>query len=168
MKHVCPVSKCKKSVVHLPRHLRAVHKWSPTKSNSALSIFDIRKKSDKIAKGNKPARIYRRRVCPFIGCSAVVRRLHNHLTGKHKLKREDERYGWYNAPQVLLVLTSKVYNISKRWHFTHPYCFLFIVYKIIKESLLWSIWLVSWSIWSMSAYVMSMNVCNFSGVLQSK
>lgn len=97
MKHLCPVSKCKKAVVHLPRHLREVHRWSPTKSKSALSIFDIRKKTDKKAKGNKPARIYRRRVCPFIGCSAVVRRLHNHLQGKHKLKREDERYGCYNA-----------------------------------------------------------------------
>lgn len=92
-KHVCPVSKYKKVVVHLPGYLKAVHKWSPTKSNSALSIFDIRNKSEKKGERNKPARIYRRQVCPFIGCSAVVCRLHNHLQGKHKLKHTDERYG---------------------------------------------------------------------------
>ena len=80
-KHVCPVSKYKKTVVHLPRHLRAVHKWSPKKSNSALSMFDLRNKSvrEKKVEGNKAARI--------------VRRLHNHLQGKHKLKCTDERYG---------------------------------------------------------------------------
>lgn len=132
-KHVCPVSKCKKVVVHLPRHLRAVHKWSPRKSNSALSIFDIPNKSEKKAERNKPARIYRRRVCPFIGCSAVVRRLHNHLQGKHKLKCTDERYGHIWPRSAIGTNVKTVYSISKRWHFTHPYCFPFIVYKISKE-----------------------------------
>jgi len=46
-KHVCPVSKYKKVVVHLPGYLKAVHKWSPTKSSSILSIFDIWNKSEK-------------------------------------------------------------------------------------------------------------------------
>ena len=91
-KHVCPVSGCKKAVVHLPRHLRTAHKWSSGKSVAALSIFNLRFKPEKKTESTKPARIHRRRVCPFKGCSAVVRRLHNHLQGKHKLKRTDEGY----------------------------------------------------------------------------
>jgi len=57
-------------------------------------MFDLRNKSgrEKKVEGNKAARIYRRRVCPLAGCSAVVPRLHNHLQGKHKLKFTDERY----------------------------------------------------------------------------
>lgn len=92
-KLVCPVSGCKKAVVHLPRHLRTIHKWSPGKSASALTIFDLRHKPEKKTEKTKPARIHRRRVCPVQGCSAVVRRLHNHLQGKHKLNRTDDRYG---------------------------------------------------------------------------
>lgn len=93
MKYVCSVLKCKKLVVYLFRYFRVVYKWSSIKLNLVLSIFDIRKKLDKIVKGNKFVRIYRRRVCLFIGCSVVVRRLYNYLIGKYKLKREDERYG---------------------------------------------------------------------------
>jgi hypothetical protein len=82
--HPCPV--CKKAVVHLPRHLRKVHKWDA----DGITTFDLRAKPK-----DEKSRINRRRVCPHPGCSAVVRKLYNHLRGKHKLNRLDERYKYY-------------------------------------------------------------------------
>ena len=68
------------------------------KSLTALTTFDLRAKRARkeiIPERKTPARSYERRVCPYPGCSAVVRRLHNHLQGRHKLKRDSERYRRY-------------------------------------------------------------------------
>ena len=41
--HRCPLEGCKSSVIHLPRHLREVHKWTRERANKATSSFGIRK-----------------------------------------------------------------------------------------------------------------------------
>ena len=84
--------KSEKEVVHLPRHLRTVHKNESEKAKNALSTFDLRA-NNKPRKEN--ARMLRRRVCPYPGCSAVVRKLHNHLIQKHKVNRNDKLYKDY-------------------------------------------------------------------------
>lgn len=93
-KHKCPVTECRKLVIHLPRHLRQAHKWSQEKSKLALSTFDLRKRRKRKPEA-KVSRSYKRRVCPLPKCSAVVRRLHNHLQGKHKMKTDDVMYQNY-------------------------------------------------------------------------
>ena len=93
-KHKCPVPNCPKEyVVHLPRHLRDFHKWSKEKAAQAISQFNLRKpRKRKIA---ERSREHKRRVCPVRGCNAVVKRIHNHLRGKHKLTPDDTRYHDY-------------------------------------------------------------------------
>ncbi|XP_048578760.1 uncharacterized protein LOC5499247 [Nematostella vectensis] len=93
-KHRCPVPACQKEVIHLPRHLITVHKWSREKALEALSVFDLRAKRTKseAVPEQRAKRTYKRRVCSFPGCNLIVRRLHNHLNAKHKLSRHDERY----------------------------------------------------------------------------
>ena len=59
---------------------------------TALTVFDLRAKREKT--GNAK-RVYRRRVCSFPGCTSVVRRLHNHLQGKHHLNRHHPQYAHY-------------------------------------------------------------------------
>ena len=90
----CPVPNFPREyVVHLPRHLRDFHKWSKEKAAQAISQFNLRKpRKRKIA---ERSREHKCRVCPVRGCNAVVKRIHNHLRGKHKLTPDDTRYHDY-------------------------------------------------------------------------
>ena len=94
MKKPCPVPSCEAKVVHLPKHLRNVHKWNYART--ALSRFILHKKNEfssaetaatsncKLRKSNgerctakKPNR--QGRLCPFTGCMTVTERLPQHL-----------------------------------------------------------------------------------------
>ena len=83
-KHKCPYPQCKSSVIHLPRHMRKSHGWSPEKSQSVLNTFGLRKLKNK--KVRKTKRTYKSVVCPISKCQAVIKRIHNHLTTVHKIK----------------------------------------------------------------------------------
>ena len=98
-KHKCPVPTCSKEyVVHLPRHLRDFHKWSNKKAVQAISQFILRKPTKR--KNAEKSREHQRRVCPVNGCNAVVKRIHNHLRGKHKLTPDDTRYQAYLKEKI--------------------------------------------------------------------
>ena len=43
VKKECPLPSCRKKVVHLPRHLRNVHKWDKTMARAAPVRFNLRK-----------------------------------------------------------------------------------------------------------------------------
>lgn len=89
-KHKCPFPSCSAEVVHLPRHMRQVHKWCKSKANSVLSAFDLR--NSKVNTSGKRKRVFKRKICPFHKCNAVVKRMHNHLTDVHHLKTSSEKY----------------------------------------------------------------------------
>ena len=112
MKKPCPVPSCEVEVVHLPKHLRNVHKWNKEYARTSLSQFKLRKKyefssAETAATGNrklrkssgetctakKPNR--KGRLCPFTGCMTVTKRLPQHLQRKHKLSRADGKYKKY-------------------------------------------------------------------------
>ncbi|XP_068757402.1 uncharacterized protein [Montipora capricornis] len=106
----CPLEGCKSSVIHLPRHLREVHKWTRERANKATSRFGMRKsflskpllpelselseKTLQEKKKKKKRRDYHRhRACPIAGCHAVVKRLPNHIQQVHKdIKRGSPVY----------------------------------------------------------------------------
>lgn len=92
-KHKCPFPHCQSSVIHLPRHMRVCHKWSPRKSRSVLNSFNLRReKSEDI---RKTKRSYKSIICPVRHCNSVVKRIHNHLTSVHKLKTNSIKYKTY-------------------------------------------------------------------------
>ena len=102
-KHICPFPSCPASVVHLPRHMNQVHKWSACDASQVLNVFAFRK--DKKLSSKKP-RNFKRMLCPVGNCQAVVKRLHNHLTDFHKLKRGSEKYRNYLASAVHQLISS--------------------------------------------------------------
>ena len=89
-KHECPFPDCRSSVVHLPRHMRVCHKWSPRKSRSVLNSFNLRKQKSKDVRKTK--RSYKSVLCPVSDCNSVVKRIHNHLTTVHKMKTNSKTY----------------------------------------------------------------------------
>ena len=42
-KHICPFPSCSAKVVHLPRHMRQVHKWEKEDSAGVVNAFRLRK-----------------------------------------------------------------------------------------------------------------------------
>ena len=109
-KKPCPVPNCNAAVVHLPKHLRNVHKWHAEYARTALARFKLRKKYKFISqeaasagnrkgkkseekKTKKPKR--KSRICPLLGCMVITERLPQHLQRIHKLKREDPKYKKY-------------------------------------------------------------------------
>ena len=108
-KKPCPIPHCDAKVVHLPKHLRNVHKWTTESSRVALTRFKLRKKYEFVSQetasagnrrrkkkdeqGKNPKKANRKKkLCPFSGCMVVTERLPQHLQRKHKLKRDDPRY----------------------------------------------------------------------------
>ena len=89
-KHNCPYPECKSSVVHLPWHMRKSHEWNPKKSRSVLNLFGLRKLKNKDVRKTK--RTYKSVMCPIVDCQAVVKHLHNHLMGVHKMKTGSKTY----------------------------------------------------------------------------
>ena len=64
-KHECPFPSCNAKVVHLPRHMRQMHKWDKSRSTDVLSMFDLRKKvknseATTSAKLTKKQRVHKR------------------------------------------------------------------------------------------------------------
>lgn len=108
-KRLCPVPCCKKVVVHLPRHLMQVHKWSHARSRAAITNFNLRKKytfksKESAEAGNRKKRnsgdqetktykdYHKKRICPMMGCSACVKRLPAHLKNVHKVSPSSDEY----------------------------------------------------------------------------
>jgi site-specific recombinase XerD len=99
----CPLLACKAKVVHLPRHMRNVHKWTSEAASKVLLKFNIRKKKNKRKKekgdddekSSKKAKhkdYHRRRRCPINDCHTIVFRLSAHLQKVHKLDRSSKEY----------------------------------------------------------------------------
>jgi hypothetical protein len=86
-KHKCPFPSCSAKVVHLPRHMRQVHKWEKEDSVGVVNAFRLRK--DK--KGAEKSKL-KHKVCSVDGCSAVVKRIHNHLIDFHGMERGSKEY----------------------------------------------------------------------------
>ena len=89
-KHICPVSNCKSSVIHLPRHMRKCHGWSPRKSGGVLNAFNLRK--NKMQTTARPKRHYKSKMCPVRDCNSIVKRIHNHIRKVHKVKPGSKTY----------------------------------------------------------------------------
>lgn len=87
-KHKCPYPTCSSVVVHLPRHMKQMHGWNSFDASRAVGVFGLRNPR-KETQTKKPSN---RVACPFKGCTTIVKRIHNHLTDYHKLKRGTERY----------------------------------------------------------------------------
>lgn len=93
IKRECPVLYCDKTVVHIPRHLVNVHGWPKHQARAAVARFNLRKKytfssSECASSGNRKKKTsdeknekkrhkdyHKKRVCPLVGCSSVVKRL---------------------------------------------------------------------------------------------
>ena len=117
IKKECPVPSCDKIVVHLPRHLLKVHGWPKHQARAALLRFNLRKKysfstAESAAAGNRKMKTnadengqkrckdyHKKRVCPMVGCSAVVKRLPAHLRNVHGFSPESSKYRTLLIPQ---------------------------------------------------------------------
>ena len=84
----CPV--CDKVVVHLPRHMRTVHKVSDAKSRHINLLCNQRFKPKKRNRHSKFKDYHKRTPCPIKGCFAIVKRLPRHLHSYHKLSPEQQ------------------------------------------------------------------------------
>ena len=110
IKKECPVPHCDKTVVHIPRHLVKVHNWSKHQALAAVLRFNLRKKyafssSESAVAGNgkkkanadesgkkKCKDYHNERVCPIVGCVAVVQRLPAHLQQVHGFSPQGAKY----------------------------------------------------------------------------
>lgn len=111
IKKECPVPYCHKIVVHLPRHLRKVHDWPKHQARAAVLRFNLRKKysfstAESAAAGNRKGKTnadehgqkrcnkdyHKKRCCPMVGCSAVVKRLPSHLQTVHGFSPKSSKY----------------------------------------------------------------------------
>ncbi|XP_039608217.1 uncharacterized protein LOC120528198 [Polypterus senegalus] len=93
LKKECPVLYCKATVVHLPRHLRAIHGWPKERAQSAVQFFMLRKPYATTKSNKRKAKDYHYcRPCPFEGCFSVVKRLPPHLRKVHQLASDSEQY----------------------------------------------------------------------------
>ena len=88
-KYKCPFPSCSAEVIHLPRHMRQRYQWETKNASKVLSAFGLRKRHSTACSTKQPGKS---RICPVYGCSSVVRRIHNHLTDFHHLKRGTEIY----------------------------------------------------------------------------
>lgn len=84
----CPLPSCKSEIVHLPRHMRNVHKWTKKAAAKVLSKYNIRKQG-----ATKQSKDYHlRRRCPVGGCFSIVQRLSTHLQNVHKMEKTSKEY----------------------------------------------------------------------------
>ncbi|XP_076129912.1 uncharacterized protein LOC143111554 [Alosa pseudoharengus] len=72
----CIVSGCTAVVIHLPRHLRQVHQWSPKEAQDA--VHSLRKP---LSPTSRPLQM-----CPVEGCGRMAQRIPQHLRKYHKLR----------------------------------------------------------------------------------
>lgn len=100
-KRECP--ECNLEIIDLSRHLKAIHKWDPEDARTATQHLHIRKQNSRTIPADR--RVYKEyhqeRPCPVEGCRSNVKRMADHLKGRHKLSRNDPRYAIYiNAARV--------------------------------------------------------------------
>ena len=79
---MCPV--CRAEVIHVPRHLRNCHGWTPEEARTVarqLRLQTMQKQKD----------YHHRRQCPVDGCSVSVKRLSAHLQS-HKITPGSLKY----------------------------------------------------------------------------
>ena len=95
----CPLKGCKSKVIHLPRHLREVHKWIRERAKNATSSFGVRKSffpkpvQSEVSVRQKKKDNHRHRPCPIAGCHSEVKRLPKHIQQVHKdIKKGSVRY----------------------------------------------------------------------------
>jgi len=82
----CPV--CRAEVIHVPRHLRNCHGWTPEEARTAVRKFKLQTvKKQK----SKQKDYHHRRQCPVDGCTASVKRLSSHLQS-HKIAAGSLKY----------------------------------------------------------------------------
>ncbi|CAB4002290.1 Hypothetical predicted protein [Paramuricea clavata] len=86
-KHKCPFPSCSAEVIHLPRHMRQVHRWDKPNSAGVVSAFSLRKPRKGTGKSTR-----KHKVCPVDGCMSVVKRIHNHLVDFHGMKSGSNVY----------------------------------------------------------------------------
>ena len=85
----CPLKGRKSKVIHLPWHLRKVHKWTRERAKNTTSSFGVRKSffpkpvQPEVSVQQKKD-YHRHRPCPIAGCHSVVKRLPNHIQQVHK------------------------------------------------------------------------------------
>ena len=105
-KILCPMLFCGSKVIHLPRHMRKVHKWTKEAASKVLLKFNIRKRkapeksknteNEKEANDNstqeKQKDYHRRRRCPMSKCHSIVLRLPAHLQKVHKMCKSSPIY----------------------------------------------------------------------------
>lgn len=105
-KRECPLPYCSSMVVHLPKHLRKVHKWSRENTRTAISRFGLHKKyqfsdEEKAMAGNQKVKkatterkkpCCKKKLCPLTGCMTTTDRLPQHLRRKHKLDPSNAKY----------------------------------------------------------------------------
>ena len=88
---------CTKRVVHIPHHLREVHKWNKHRAKAAVNRFSLRKNytssnSSSRKVGSTKKDYHRRHCCPMPKCSSVVKRLSSHLQKQHKMNPNTSEY----------------------------------------------------------------------------
>ncbi|CAB4014017.1 Neurofilament medium polypeptide, partial [Paramuricea clavata] len=88
-KLTCPLRSCRSNVVHLPRHMRNVHKWTKEAAAKVLLKYNIRK-NQQAEPTNKD--YHRRRRCPVSKCHSIVLRLPVHLRKVHNMKYHSKEY----------------------------------------------------------------------------
>ena len=89
-KYPCPFLSCSATVYHLPRHMRQRHGWAQGDANKVLNSFGLRKeRADTLEKKKQK---FVSKICSFPGCASVVKRIHNHLTDFHQIKRGSNQY----------------------------------------------------------------------------
>ena len=85
----CPLKGCKSKVIHLPWHLRKVHKWTRERAKNTTSSFGVRKSffpkpvQPEVSVQQKKD-YHCHRPCPIAGCHSVVKRLPNHIQQVHR------------------------------------------------------------------------------------
>lgn len=86
-KHKCPFPSCSANVIHLPRHMMQRHKWAKEDASGVVNAFSLR-----MPKKGSCNSTSKSMICPVAHCTSVVKRLHNHLTDFHKMKRGSKVY----------------------------------------------------------------------------
>ena len=108
-KKKCP--KCEYNGTSLPRHLRNVHEYSKGQASSTVSSLMLRKQYTKKVyysplkvaskRSNGSTRKWKNyhigKVCPLPSCSRVVSHVSQHLSGYHKMVKDDRFYSLLKA-----------------------------------------------------------------------
>ncbi|KAJ8337334.1 hypothetical protein SKAU_G00385540 [Synaphobranchus kaupii] len=86
---VCPVEGCGTTVVHLPPHLRQIHKWTKERAVLAVQMFGLRTSQQQQQHVNRKQDYHHTRPCPVEGCHGMVKQMPQHLKKFHKLTKAD-------------------------------------------------------------------------------